>query len=117
MPISTHFKRREFACKCGCGSDTVDHELITVLERIRAHYGKPMIITSGQRCATHNKAVGGASKSSHLSGKAADFYVKGIDLATVHRQLLSWYPDRYGIAIGGSFVHIDVRSAPSRWTY
>ncbi|MGL4843847.1 MAG: D-Ala-D-Ala carboxypeptidase family metallohydrolase [Aeromonas veronii] len=115
--MSPYFKRSEFACRCQCGADTVDYELIQVLERIRTHYGKPVVITSGIRCATHNKNVGGASKSSHLSGKAADFYVKGVDLAVVHRQLLNWYPDRYGIAIGSGFVHVDVRSAPSRWTY
>ncbi|EAS4214514.1 serine/threonine protein kinase, partial [Salmonella enterica] len=25
--ISKYFKRSEFACKCGCGQDTVDAEL------------------------------------------------------------------------------------------
>ncbi|MGL4843956.1 MAG: D-Ala-D-Ala carboxypeptidase family metallohydrolase [Aeromonas veronii] len=118
MSFSPSFKRSEFACRCKCGTDTVDHELISVLERLRAHYGKPIIITSGQRCTAHNRAVGGSPKSSHLTGRAADFYVKGIPLDVVHQQLIDWYPDRYGIAVGSGFVHVDTRSGnPARWTY
>ena len=63
MRISKHFKREEFACKCGCGQDTVDHSLIEILERVREFFGKPITITSGNRCTTHNKKIGGASGS------------------------------------------------------
>ena len=42
------------------------------LDDIREGYGKPIIITSGYRCQTLNKAVGGKSNSQHLKAQAAD---------------------------------------------
>lgn len=48
-------------------------ELATkVLQPIRNKYGKPIIVTSGYRCVTLNKAVGGATFSQHCQGQAAD---------------------------------------------
>lgn len=43
-----------------------------VLDPIRSLYGKPIYVNSGFRCEALNKLVGGAKKSSHLEGKAAD---------------------------------------------
>lgn len=52
-----------------------------ILEPIREHFGKPVIVTSGRRTAERNKQVGGEPLSWHLyqQGKAAaDFYVLGV---------------------------------------
>ena len=52
--------------------------LISVLDKIREQYGKPIFVTSGYRCPELNKAVGGAGnpdgtpKSQHCKGEAAD---------------------------------------------
>ncbi len=43
-----------------------------ILEPLRVHYGRPIIITSGYRCEKLNKAVGGSSTSQHRFGQAAD---------------------------------------------
>lgn len=43
-----------------------------VLDPLRQAYGKPIVVTSGYRCAKLNKAVGGASSSQHVKGEAAD---------------------------------------------
>ena len=43
-----------------------------VLDPLREAWGKPIIVNSGFRSATLNRAVGGAMKSEHLKGKAAD---------------------------------------------
>ena len=48
-----------------------------VLDPIRDKFCAPVIITSGYRCPQVNKLVGGANNSQHMSGCAADFYVKG----------------------------------------
>lgn len=115
--ISTHFNRDEFACKCGCGFDTVDAELVTVLEDLRARLrGKPIKINSACRCVRHNAKVGGAENSVHRTGKAADIVVKGFDADTVADCLEELYPDRYGIGRYPSFVHIDVRKEKARWS-
>lgn len=74
-----HFKPEEFTCKCGCGYNPIILRLVKVLEQIRAHFGdKITIITSGCRCSTHNKKVGGVQGSKHVLGAAADFYIQGI---------------------------------------
>lgn len=43
-----------------------------VLEPARKAYGHPLIITSGYRCVTLNRMVGGVTGSYHTMGKAAD---------------------------------------------
>lgn len=71
-----HFERNEFACKCGCGFDNINLKLPQILENIRSHFGgRPVIITSGCRCANHNAEVGGVQGSRHVLGKAVDFYI------------------------------------------
>lgn len=43
-----------------------------ILEPLRQHYGRPIIITSGYRCEKLNKLVGGSATSQHRLGQAAD---------------------------------------------
>ncbi|MDR1651664.1 MAG: peptidase M15 [Synergistaceae bacterium] len=69
--ISPHFKLREFQCGC-CGTVKLRPELIAMLEALRALWGRPISLTSGYRCEQHNRAVGGASRSLHMAGRAAD---------------------------------------------
>jgi zinc D-Ala-D-Ala carboxypeptidase len=57
-----------------------------VLEKIRAHFGKPITVNSGFRGAKLNKAIGGAKNSSHLHGEAADIEIAGVD----NLQLVYW---------------------------
>lgn len=117
--LSKHFKKREFACKDGCGlglnDGDVNLELVEVLEDVREHFGKPVIINSGLRCQTHNKRVGGAPKSQHLLGIAADIRVQGVDPSEVYNYLMQKYPLKYGIGKYKNFTHIDVRSWRARW--
>lgn len=117
--LSTNFKRSEFACQCRCGFDTVDAELIAVLEKLRlALRNHPIKITSGCRCKKHNDDVGGSVSSYHMSGKAADIVVDGIDADDVADCLEDLYPDRYGIGRYQGRTHIDVRSTTrARWDY
>lgn len=48
-----------------------------VLDPLCAMIGRPIVITSGYRSQRVNELVGGSKTSQHLSGKAADFHVKG----------------------------------------
>jgi uncharacterized protein YcbK (DUF882 family) len=113
-----HFQRSEFACKCGCGFTAADAELVAVLNDAREYFNAPITITSGCRCEKHNTAIGGAKNSQHTKGIAADIIIKGVSSDSVKNYFLTKYPDRYGIAErAGSFVHIDMRDAPTRWEY
>lgn len=114
--LRKHFSRAEFACKCGCGFDTVDTELLDYLEDIRSYFNSaPITITSGCRCAAHNEAVGGSANSQHKLGRAADIIVAGAEPDEV-----ADYAERIGVmGIGryNSFSHVDSRTdGPRGWS-
>jgi zinc D-Ala-D-Ala carboxypeptidase len=48
-----------------------------ILELVRAHFGRPVLIHSGYRCPGVNAAVGGSKASQHMKGEAVDFHVSG----------------------------------------
>lgn len=71
--LTEHFRRSEFACKCGCGFDDIDPKLVAICERVRQAVGVPVRVNSGCRCEKYNAKVKGAAKDSqHTKGKAAD---------------------------------------------
>lgn len=105
-----YFQQSEFACKCGCGASEMNETLIRVADRTREHFGSPMRVSSGRRCATHNARVGGVSNSRHVSnpGKAMDFCVTGKTSAQILAYVQKQPEIRYSYAIDGSYVHMDV---------
>ena len=113
--LSKHFSRVEFACRCGCGFDTVDVELLEVLTTIRCAFNSPVTITSPCRCEKHNVNIGGSYGSKHKRGIAADIVVKGVTPDEVYKYLDDTYPTSYGIGKYESFTHIDVRHKKARW--
>jgi len=113
--LSKHFSRSEFACKCGCGFNTVDKELLELVELVRELNGNvPLTPNSGCRCTNYNRRVGGGTKSQHLYGRAADLPVR--DPKTVYSQLTRIYPDTMGFGLYSKFIHVDCRTfGPARW--
>ena len=67
-----HFTPGEIACR-HCGELRLDpgpgspSRSLDALERLRALWGRPIIINSAHRCPLHNQKVGGAKNSRHLS--------------------------------------------------
>lgn len=111
--LSPYFQRKEFACKCGCGYDTVDTVLLEALDAIRSHFGRPVTITSGCRCEAHNEAVGGSENSQHKKGRAADIVVRDTSPNDVAN-----FAEDLGMSVGRyeDFTHIDSRTGPpARW--
>ena len=115
--LNPFFRRKEFACNCGCGLDTVDAELLAVLTDLRVYFGAEVYINSGNRCLPYNLKIGGSPKSQHIVSKAADIRVKGFEASEVAEYFRKEYPNKYGIGEAVSFVHIDVRASKARWTY
>lgn len=123
--LSANFKVREFYCRDGSDPIFVDSELVQCLQKIRNHFGRPVHITSGYRTAEHNAAVGGSKSSQHLLGRAADFWVEGVPVATVADYAEKLLPGRGGIgrypkdaahpSRKTGWVHIDTRTNKSRW--
>ena len=121
--LSANFTVAEFACKDGSDPVFVDSSLAALLQKIRDHFGRPVVITSGYRTAAHNKSVGGAKSSQHLLGKAADIQVADTTVEAVAAYAESLMPDwggvgRYPVKAGRTkgWVHVDTRPNKSRWT-
>ena len=112
---STNFRVKEFACTDGSDPIFIDSELITILQKIRNHFGKAVTITSAYRTPGKNKAVGGQTYSQHLYGRAADIKVKGVTPKKVAAYAETLLKNKGGIGTYSSFVHIDVRSTKARW--
>lgn len=118
--LSKNFKSNEFAChgKGCCSKVLIDTKLVEYCQKIRDHFGKAVTINSGYRCEKHNKAIGGAGKSKHVSGMAADIVVKDVKPKEVAK-----YAESIGIlgiglyetAKDGYFVHIDTRTTKAFW--
>ena len=82
--ITPHFRLSEFTQSATAERLGIDNtpdstalhniELLCryVLEPIRQAFGQPIVVNSGYRCRQLNIAVGGAKRSFHLSGRAAD---------------------------------------------
>ena len=73
--------------------DIVDHlrELTdTILDPLRAAWGKPIRVSSGYRCPRLNTAVGGAPTSVHQIGYAADLQVTG-SFAKFRDFVVAWF--------------------------
>lgn len=63
-----------------------------VLDPLRRIHQKPIIITSGFRCAKLNKAVGGVTNSWHTKGNAADIHIKNEEEAKEIFDILKTLP-------------------------
>ena len=103
-----YFKKSEFACKCGCGADSMDEKLIRTADKVRSHFGKAITVSSGRRCEKHNAKVGGVANSRHMTGKAMDFCVAGKTAAQVLAYVQTLPEIRYSYAINNTYVHMDV---------
>lgn len=121
--LAPSFAVREFRCKDGSDTIMVDEALTVLLQAIREHFGRAVVITSGYRTAAHNAAVGGAKSSQHLLGRAADIQVADTSVEDVaayaERLMPTWggvgrYPVKAGRTKG--WVHVDTRANKSRWT-
>ena len=107
--LSKNFTSEEFACKCGCGYDTPNPELVRMLQATRDLYGKSIKITSGCRCIKHNAVSGGTPNSAHIQGKAVDIATPtGADRYLLIKALLASGFDRIGINFKSRFIHADI---------
>lgn len=114
--LSPHFKRKEFACKCGCGFADVDIRLVEALEKLRTILGnKPILITSGCRCQAHNRKIGGASNSYHVQGKAVDIKASSVTVDSLHAaaEKISEFANG-GIGRYKAHIHVDI-GPKRRW--
>jgi|TARA_B100001094_G_scaffold200441_1_gene194493 uncharacterized protein YcbK (DUF882 family) len=91
LKLSENFSLQELlksqtALRKGIDNKPTDPSVITnlqvlcekVLQPIRDHFARPVVINSGYRCPKLNKAIGSSSKSQHTKGEAADIEIPGL---------------------------------------
>ena len=124
MKLTKNFNSKEFDCKDG--TKVPEKYLLNVkevannLQALRDYLNVPVAITgSGYRTPAHNKKVGGAKASQHLTASGADINAEGYEpkqLAEVIELLiLKGKMKQGGIGIYPNFVHYDIRGTKARW--
>lgn len=117
--LSKNFQVKEFRCRDGSDPIFIDSELVTLLQKVRDHFGKAVNINSAFRTASYNAKQKKAAKySQHLYGKAADIWIADVSVDTLAAYAETLLPNKGGIGryYTDGFVHVDVRAAKSRWT-
>ncbi|MBQ4312877.1 MAG: peptidoglycan-binding protein, partial [Clostridia bacterium] len=122
VALTANFRSTEFDCKGastakgGCSQTVLETKLFRKLQVLRNRIGEPITISSGYRCAEHNKRVGGVDGSYHMKGYAADIY------CSLSPEQLAKAAQEAGFSgIGmydgcaGRFVHVDIRPIPYLW--
>lgn len=121
-----YFPTKELRCKCPCHIHNVGEDLVRKANFVREDYGKPLIITSGCRCPSHNKRVGGSKTSSHrtkVKKKCTALDIKFPKNWEDMFKLLTLLPvhfKRIGINVRKRFIHVDIdksKNSPRWWFY
>ena len=116
--LSPHFHEDEFSCPC-CGLFKSNARLVLALEELRAHCGgQPITVLSGTRCRGWNGIIGGASRSQHLYGMAADIVVcrlHPVEVAAKAEMVTAFMHGGIGTYPNNGFIHVDVRNGVARW--
>lgn len=115
--LSPHFNISEFRCKCGREHETLNNpELIDKLEKLYAALNcSKIIVTSGYRCAAHDKTVGGSGTGQHTLGNAADICCYGQDGQPISSKVVCCKAQDIGfrgianITAAYQYTHVDVR--------
>lgn len=133
--LSKNLSRHEFACSCQCGFDTVDSQLVQILQDVTDKFNAYIVITGGNRCRKHNSNLRKLYESSngvlgaktacnslHIYGRAADFKLYGtskrnqINPRVIYEYLSNKTPDALGLGLYSNRVHVDTRTGKSaRW--
>jgi zinc D-Ala-D-Ala carboxypeptidase len=129
MQLSKHFELAEFtrsstAKRAGISNMPTDAHLENIkllcekiLEPIRVHFTRPIILSSGYRSPALNRAVGGSSSSQHCSGEAADIDMDGTNVTNA--QIFNYIKDNlefdqliweFGTDSNPDWVHVSYES-------
>jgi zinc D-Ala-D-Ala carboxypeptidase len=118
-----NFKREDFACKCGCGTNLMKDYVIDHAQTLRSRVKFPLVITSGYRCPAHNAKVSSTGENGpHTTGEAFDVGVDRLNAYIVLEEAMAM--DVFtGIGVNqkgtGRFIHLDTLKVgrPAIWSY
>jgi zinc D-Ala-D-Ala carboxypeptidase len=90
----------------------------TVLQPLRDHLGRAIVVSSGYRSPDVNRAIGGASNSAHMHGRAADIIAPGLPPREVCLMIVALdLPFDQVISEFGAWCHVAIAApgvAPRR---
>ena len=121
-----HFSPDELRCKCGCGKVDMAPDFLDRLERLRVAFARPMPISSGFRCPSHNLAVSATGATGpHTTGHAVDVRVSRKDAYDLAALAMRLNFTGIGFAQKGAarFIHLDDlpdapgQPRPTIWSY
>ena len=122
MKLTTNFSLNEFNKRnYNVPTDVLRNllELAKNLQVLRDVVKKPIKITSGYRPAELNTKVGGATKSRHITGEAADFKIEGYTpkqvAAIIEKLIAEGKMKQGGLGTYSTWTHFDVRGTKARW--
>lgn len=81
-------------------------------DEVREYWGKPIVVNSVYRSEAYNKCVGGASRSYHKKGMAADCSPLNGDVSSLARAIQQMKENgriKGGWGVYSTFVHLDIR--------
>lgn len=115
--VGIYFNSNEFDCPCPeCSKTLIDDNLVSLLDKLRGHFGKAINISSGYRCTAHNASLKNAAPNSyHIYGKAADIAIAGIEASE-----LAKYAEACGfkgIGLYSTYIHVDSRDNKKSFWY
>jgi hypothetical protein len=106
------FSPAEIACR-GTGAIKINSEAMDKLQSLRDRLGKPLIVRSGYRSPSHNRAVGGAPASKHMLGTAFDIAMSNHDPVAFAEAAHAVGFLGFGTYPRSGFMHIDLGPARS----
>lgn len=123
MKLTKNFSLPEFASKDGAAfPESVKANLAVLadqLQALRDQLNAPIEILSGYRSAEHNLKIGGALKSFHVTGQAADIKVAGFTprqvFDAIEALIKAGKMKEGGLGLYASWVHYDTRGKRIRW--
>ena len=104
------FSPAEIACR-GTGAIKINTEAMDKLQTLRNRLGKPLIVRSGYRSSSHNRAVGGAKASKHMDGIAFDIAMANHDPVAFEAAAREVGFLGFGFYPRSGFMHVDLGPA------
>ena len=117
MKLTKNFNLEEFACKDGTPVPKRYlencRELAENLQVLRDSLGVPLEVLSGYRTVKHNKKIGGAPASFHLTASAVDLKASSIPTYKIYMRILKLMEEgkmkKGGLKCYPTWVHYDTR--------
>jgi hypothetical protein len=94
-----------------------------VFEKIRAHFGVPIHISSGYRSKELNNAIGGSQTSQHSKGQAIDIDMDGSSSGVSNADIYNYIKDKldfdqliweFGTEKNPDWVHVSYNQGKNR---